>query len=353
MKITNISYQRLDLNLSEPYTIAYETVSNTVNFILKIETDNGTVGYGCAAPDKVVTHETPDEAEQEIRNVVIPYLKGKDVYMSSEILAGLKALLKQKSSVLAMVDIALLDVAARKLQIPLYRFLGGYRHSIPTSITVGILPLDETLKQVAEFVSKGFNIIKVKGGLSLEEDIEKMMRLREKFPTIQLRFDGNQGYSSTEAIAFYEATKSVNIEFFEQPTKVGFDERMGKVTDGTSIPVMADESIKSVKDTFRLAQGEHIDMVNIKIMKVGGIREAMHINSVAQSAGLEAMVGCIDECSLGIAAGLHFALSRKNIIYADLDGHLDILDDPFKGIFKLEKGILYPTEFAGLGEIKG
>lgn len=352
MKITSVTYQRFDLQLSEPYTIAYETVSKTANFILKIETAKGFVGYGCAAPDKVVTRESPANVEEEIRNVIIPYLKGKNVYMTAQILEGLKLLLKQKSSALAMVDIALLDVAARKLEIPLYQFLGGYRHRIPTSITVGILPLVESVKTVAEFVSQGFNIIKVKGGLSLEEDVEKMMQLRANFPKISLRFDGNQGYSAEQAITFYERTKAVNIEFFEQPTKVGFDSHMGEVTDGTSIPVMADESIKSVKDTFRLAQGKHIDMVNIKIMKVGGIREGMRINAVAQSAGLEAMVGCIDECSLGIAAGLHLALSRKNIKYADLDGHLDILDDPFRGIFKLEKGILYPSKYAGLGKIE-
>jgi L-alanine-DL-glutamate epimerase-like enolase superfamily enzyme len=339
MKITNVSYERLDLKLSEPYTIAYETVSKTVNFILKIETDKGFVGYGCAAPDKVVTRETPEDVEQDILDVIIPYLKGMNVFMSSEVLEGLKLLLKQKSSALAMVDIALLDIAARKLEIPLYQFLGGYRHSISTSITIGILPVGETLKTAAVFVSQGFNIIKVKGGLSLEEDVEKMIRLRESFPELALRFDGNQGYSSKDAI-------------LEQPTKVGLDVILGEVTDGTGIPVMADESIKSVKDSFRLAQGEFIDMINIKIMKVGGIGEAMRINAVAQSAGLETMVGCIDECSLGIAAGLHFALSRKNIHYADLDGHLDILEDPFKGIFKLEKGILYPSEHAGLGKIE-
>jgi L-alanine-DL-glutamate epimerase-like enolase superfamily enzyme len=351
VKITNISYERLDLQLSEPYTIAYETVYKTANFILKIETDKGYVGYGCAAPDQVVTRETPEHVEEEIRSIIIPFLKGKNVFMSSEILEGLKLLLKQKSSALAMVDIALLDIAARKLEIPLYQFLGGYRHSIATSITIGILSLEDSLKTAKEFVKQGFNIIKVKGGLSLEEDVEKMMHLRENFPSMSLRFDGNQGYTSAEAITFYERTKSVNIEFFEQPTKVGFDSHMGEVTDGTSIPVMADESIKSVKDTFRLAQGEHIDMVNIKIMKVGGIGESMRINAIAQSAGLEAMVGCIDECSLGIAAGLHFALSRKNIKYADLDGHLDILEDPFRGIFRLEKGILYPSKHSGLGKI--
>lgn len=352
MKITNVSYERLDLELSEPYTIAYETISKAVNFILKIETQLGVVGYGCAAPDIVATGETPEDVAQDINSIIIPYLKGKNAFMTSEILAALKLLLKKKSSALAMVDMALLDLAARKLDIPLYQFLGGYRHSIATSITIGILPLEDTLKTAAQFVMQGFNIIKVKGGLSVDEDVEKMIGLRKNFPALALRFDGNQGYSAQQAIDFYTRTKSVHIEFLEQPTKIGFDKRMGEVTDGTSIPVMADESIKSVKDTFRLAQGAYIDMVNIKIQKVGGIREAMHINAVSQSAGLEAMVGCIDECSLGISAGLHFALSRKNIEYADLDGHLDIIDDPFKGIFKLEKGILYPSTSSGLGKIK-
>lgn len=351
MKITKVSYERLDLKLSEPYTIAYEIIGKSTNFILKLETDSTLVGYGCGAPDKSVTGEHPADVEEAIKNVISPYLVGKNPFNYALILTELKANLGKKASSLTMVDMALYDLISKKAGVPLYQFLGGYRNSIATSITIGILPVDETLRQADRFVQQGFSILKVKGGHSLLEDIEKMNRLHERHPRITLRFDGNQGYSVVDSVTFVKATAHIGIEIFEQPTKMEKEERLGQVTLQVDIPVMADESLKTLTDVFRLAQNERVDMVNIKLMKVGGISEAKHINSVAKAAGLESMVGCNDECALGISAGLHFALSRPNIHFADLDGHLDVVDDPFAGIFRLDKGILYPTDAPGLGKI--
>lgn len=352
MRITLVSYEVLNLKLSEPYTIAYETIFETTNFILKLETDGRHVGYGCAAPDPVVTGETPIQVEEAIKNTIIPNLKGKDPFTYALILAELQLLLGTKSSALAMVDIALHDLISKKAEVPLYRFLGGYRNNMPTSITIGILSLDKTLEHAKRFAEQGFTIFKIKGGRNLEEDVEKMLKLREFYPSIALRFDGNQGYSVIDAINFVERTRAAYIEIFEQPTTINTEQGLGEVTDQVHIPVMADESLKTLDDVFRLAQNGRVDMVNIKLMKVGGIMAGMHINSVAKAAGLESMVGCIDECALGIAAGLHFALSRPNVQYADLDGHLDLIDDPFHDLFKLEKGILYPTDSPGLGIVE-
>ncbi|MFD2099286.1 mandelate racemase/muconate lactonizing enzyme family protein [Flagellimonas iocasae] len=352
MTITNVGYERLELELLIPYTIAYEEISQATNFILKIETDSGIVGFGCAAPDITVTHESAADVEHAIQNIIIPILKGRNPFMGSLILEELSHQLPQKSSALAMVDMALLDISAKKMQVPLYQLLGGYRTEIATSITIGILPLEETLKLASDYIKQGFFILKIKGGHSLQEDIEKLKKIRECFPHIQLRFDGNQGYSVEETIAFNKAVKEVNIEILEQPTKPGFDKHLGEVRDSIHMPIMADESLKSVKDAFRLAKNQRIDMVNIKLMKVGGIHEGLRVNAVAKAANLEAMVGCLDECSLGISAGLHFALSRSNVKYADLDGHLEFKNDPFSGLFHLKNGILRPNERYGLG-LKG
>jgi L-alanine-DL-glutamate epimerase-like enolase superfamily enzyme len=242
---------------------------------------------------------------------------------------------------------------ARKAGLPLFRLLGGYRESIPTSITIGILPIEETLEQAQQHLKNGFFIIKLKGGIDQDEDVEKILKLRERFGhDFVLRFDANQGYSVNQSVKFIEQVRTARLEIIEQPVSRKTDTHLGQVTQAVKIPVMADESVITLKDAFKLASHDLIDMINIKLMKMGGIFDSLHINSVAKAAGMEVMVGCMDESALGIAAGLHFALSRSNIEYADLDGHMDLLNDPFTGLFSLSDGILYPLDEPGLGPVR-
>lgn len=350
MKIKQIESWPVIMRLSQPYTIAYETIDSTTNIFIRIETNEGIIGYGCAAPDKAITGETPESVLYMINKTAIPALKGADPLRISLIMERMKSVVRENPSILAAIDMALYDILGKVSGLPLWKLLGGFRDRIKTSITVGILPLDDTVKRAKEFISQGFKCLKLKGGIDLESDIERVLKVREAIGKhIELRFDANQGYTVQQSLKFVEQTHKANLELIEQPTPKGQPDLLGRVTSKVSLPVMADESLITLRDAFRLARKELVDMVNIKLMKVGGISEALHINSVAKAANLEAMVGCIDESALAISAGLHFALAHPNVIYADLDGHLDLIDDPAAGTVILRNGSLFPNSQPGLG----
>ena len=350
MKITKVQAWLCKMDLMEPYTIAYETVTSTTNVFLCIETTSSITGCGCAAPDSHVTGETAEGVLRAVDEVIVPTLKKRDPLRYAALLCELGPILKSQPSALAMVDMALYDILGKTANLPVYKILGGFRTSMTTSITIGIMPVMETVEKARKFVQNGFRSLKIKGGNNVHKDIERILKVREAVgEKIELRFDANQGYSFDESLYFVKETRSAGLELMEQPTVKRELDLLGRVSQKVPIPVMADESLMNLRDAFRLAKFDLADMVNIKLMKVGGIFEAIHIAAVARAANLEVMVGCMDESALGIAAGLHFALARPNVAYADLDGHLDLLNDPTSGAVILQDGILYPNDRPGLG----
>jgi L-alanine-DL-glutamate epimerase-like enolase superfamily enzyme len=350
MKITRVEYWPVEMRLLEPYRIAYESVERTTNVFLRITTDEGIVGVGCAAPDLHVTGESPASTLRALRDLVAPAAVGADPLRAARLLETLRGALKGRPAAKAALDMALYDVLGKKAGMPVYKLLGGYRTSIKTSVTIGILSERETVERAVDWIRRGFQSLKLKGGVDVEADISRTIRLREAIGEhIELRFDANQGYTVDEAIRFVDQTRGARVGLLEQPTPKTDPALLAHVSRRVHLPVMADESLITLGDTFYLAKHNLADMVNVKLMKVGGIAEALQINAVARAAGLEVMVGCMDESALAIAAGLHFALARPNVEYADLDGHLALLDDPAANAVRIENGVLYPCDDAGFG----
>jgi L-Ala-D/L-Glu epimerase len=350
MRITGAEVWMVAMRLEEPYAIAYETISEAVNVFLRLEADSGHCGFGCAAPDMPVTGETAEVVLKATEDRIIPLLKGRNPLDWARRNAEIHKQVGPMPSTRAMADMALFDLLARVAGLPLYKLLGGYRKRMLTSVTIGILPLQESLHMAQQYVAQGFKALKIKGGLEVEGDIERICRLREACGrAVKLRFDANQGYDRQQAMRFVEGTQDAGLELFEQPTPRNESGLLGRITEQSHIPIMADESLMDLKDVFRLARRGLVDMVNIKLMKTGGLADALQIDAVARAAGISAMVGCMDESALGIAAGLHFALARPNVTHADLDGHLDLKEDPARGAVQLKNGYLYPTGRPGLG----
>lgn len=354
MKIVRVEAWSVAMRLAEPYSVAYESIIAAQNVFLRIVTDQALVGLGCAAPDLHVTGETCSGVLEDLKLTAEPLLVGADPMRIAYLLHQLRDVVPEKPALLAAIDMALYDLLGKQANLPLWKLLGGYRSSMTTCITIGIHSEAETVQRSERFVAEGFRSLKIKGGRDVEADAARVLKVREAVgPGIELRFDGNQGFRPDEALKFIRLVEAADLELFEQPTARAAPELLGRVRREAPmpLPVMADESLMNLRDAYHLARGELADMVNIKLMKVGGIEEALHINSVAKAANLDVMVGCMDESEMGIAAGLHLALARPHIAYADLDGHLDLRDDPAAGALTLKQGQLYPNDLPGLGVV--
>ncbi|MCB2185433.1 MAG: dipeptide epimerase [Deltaproteobacteria bacterium] len=351
MRIKRLEAWSQVIPLIEPYQVAYRSFSAVELVYVRLVTNRNLVGLGSASPEEEVSGETPAGTLEILEGVAGPALKGADPLRPALRLARLRAAgLEGRPAALAAVDMALWDLLGKAAGLPLWRLWGGLRDRIRTSVTIGILPLPETLARAREHLARGFTSLKLKGGLDALADAERVLRVREAVgPRVELRFDANQGYSEEEARQFLARVAKADLELVEQPTPRGRLAQLGRLTRGSLTQVMADESLLTLPDAFRLARGSLVDLVNVKLMKVGGLQVAAGIEAVARAAGLGVMVGCMDEAALSIAAGLAYALSSPAVRYADLDGHLDLADDPTRATVTLRRGTLFPSPEPGLG----
>ncbi len=350
MKLTNMTVWKEDLELTRPYTIAYETVSSVENLFVLLETDNGITGIGAGSPAEDVTGETIWAGEKALADNLDTVLQGRDVRYYRSMLQELDKVLAKTPAALAAVDIALHDLVAKAIGLPLVDLLGRVHKSLPTSITIGIKPVQETLEEAREYLARGFSILKIKTGLDVEQDIERILRLRETFKSgVRMRVDANQGYGVKEFQKFFEKTSGL-IEFVEQPLKAMDHEGMRSLPDAVRRFSAADESLLHPGTIIDLlSHPQPFGIFNIKLMKCGGIAPGLEIAAMAAHAGIDLMWGCMDESIISIAGALHAALASRATKYLDLDGSLDLARDIVNGGFILEDGWLRTIDEPGLG----
>lgn len=350
MKITASSCWKYSFSLKPEILEEIGSHETYENVILKLETDSGYTGYGIAAPDTKTTGEDVESVLKAYKDHIEPSIHNHDPFFFSRIYETLWKLMPFSVSALAMVEMALYDLVAQKADVPLYQFLGGFRTRALSSITLRNLPDAQVLDKLEHHLDKGILFFKIKGGEDVERDIRIMQSIRKKAgKNILLNFDANEGYSLIEAAHFIRHTRDLDLTMLEQLTNSESTLQWHLLRQECDAMIMADESLRKLSDAFLLTSRQAVDMLNIKLMKVGGITPALQINSSARSADVACMMGCMNECSLGIAGGLHVALARPNISHTDLDSWMDIEYDPFHGMVRLEKGYLHCSDRPGLG----
>lgn len=353
-RIKDIKVWKEDLANTKPYTIAYKTTDKVESGFVEITLENGITGIGAGNPSDYVTGETMDACMSALEEKNIQFLIGRDIREINHLTSELVQKLWKNPAARAAIDIALYDAFTKYLDVPLVKFLGQKIKSLPTSNTIGIMNVEETLKEAEDYGKRGFSILKVKLGIDLNEDIERMVKLREKFGNkFTIRIDANQGYTTENTIEFYNKTKHLNIELIEQPLPAKAVDKMRQLPEEIKKVIAADESLISPQDAINLVMPpKAAGIYNIKLMKCGGVSQALRIADIALLGNVDLFWGCNEESIVSITAALHTAFACSNTKYIDLDGSIDLGKDVVKGGFILKDGVMYCSDQPGLGVVR-
>ena len=352
MKIVDILIKKVDFKRRKVFKIAFGKGTDISQRIyIKILTDEGIYGLGESTPSPLVMGETIEGVISAIEYMK-PSLLGADPLDIANIHKIMNGTLLHNTSAKAAIDIACYDIIGKKEGKAVHLLLGAQKDSLQTDITIGIDSVDEMVKEAVERVGEGFRILKVKCGIEPEKDIEVIKQMRNAVgDEIDLRIDINQGYDVKTALHVLEEMKKYNITEAEQPLPYWDIHGMAEINKLSPIPIMADESVHIPTDAETVCQHDAAKIVNIKLMKCGGIYPALQIADIAKKYGKNCLVGCFSESKLAISAAAAVVLSRDNIESADLDSFFSFTN-PEVGVtggFKVDKDIITMSSGAGFG----
>lgn len=346
MRIDLLEFVTVTIPRKERFTIARGSSDVAENVLVSVH-DGKLSGTGAGAPTDV-TKESP-RTVLEAMKTLSRGLRDFEFQAPRDVADRMDKLLPGNPSAKAAVDLAVYDLAARAAHKPLYAYLGGTKPRMATDMTIGIMPTVNAVGKANRWVQEGFRSLKVKVGTDLRGDLERVLAIRNAVgPSVEIRVDGNQGYTWGQALQFARAAKDMGVVLLEQPVAATDFEGMRVLTESSPIPIMADEMVLTPDDAKKVRWAHAAHAVNLKLMKHGGIARALDVNTICQSAGYPTMVGCMGETQLSIAAGLHFALAQPNVRWLDLDSHFNLAADPTSGL-EFEKGELVAPEAPGIG----
>jgi len=347
--ITQIEIFKLDLPLHTPFRIATNFRTSANNILVRIHSADGAYGIGEGSPAPYTAGEDQDisfVAAQRLARLLI----AQDSTQIETLHRAMHASLVRNTTTKCAIDIALHDLTAKRLGVPLYTLLGGANRPIETDMTIGIETPEVMAARALDIQAKGFRTIKVKLGTNRIEDVARIQAFRQAVcPQVALRLDANQGWDPAEAPRILDELAPFDIQYCEQPVRYWNEAGMRWLRQRSPIPVVADETLFDHHDALRLARSETCDLFNIKLAKSSGIHNALKINAIAEGAGMHCMLGCMSETRLGLTAAAHLASARPNITHTDLDSSFFHAVDPVVGGITYQGGMIQLPDAPGIG----
>lgn len=317
-------FERVSFPLERPFTIARGTQTTAENVVVRID-DGDDIGVGAAAPSGRYG-ETPATVEAVLPDLLAAVEDVDDPLNFDAVDERVRALVGANPAAKAGVRIALHDLAAKRLKVPLYRLLGlDPGRTVTSSFTIGLDDTETMREKASDAVDAGYTVLKTKLGTDRDEAIVRAVR--EAAPDARIRVDANEAWTPREAVANCEFLAEYGVELCEQPVPAHRPEGLRHVYERAAVPIAADESCVTAADVPRIADA--CDVANVKLMKCGGPRQAVAAIRVARACGLEVMLGCMVETNAAIAAACHLAPLAD---YADLDGALLLARDRYEGV---------------------
>ena len=352
MKIAGIQIGRICLPLARPFKTALRTVEALSDIVVRVITQDGSIGYGEAPPTAVITGDTEASIRSAICDYIRPALLGMDIMDLPAVMRRLDGCIAHNTTPKAAVDMAVYDLWARAQGQPLYKLLGGAREKIRTDLTISVNPVEQMVADSLDAVGQGFDILKIKVGKEGEKDIARIAAIRKAVgKRVALRVDANQGWTAEQSVRIIRAMEDagLDVELVEQPVPAADIDGLEHVARNVDTPILADEAVFSARDALYIIRHRAADLINIKLMKTGGIHGALEICRMAEENGVECMIGCMLESRLSVAAAAHLAAGQKIITRADLDGPSLCAVDPYSGGPAFEGPAILMTQDAGVG----
>jgi len=344
--IRSLSATDLNIPLHRPFGIAGGVQDLARNLLVTVELDDGTRGYGEAAPLPPFNGETQPIARAAVA-AATSTVEGADVREWRKIASALRSAIGPIGSAQCAIETAILDALTRRANMPLWAFFGGAGTSLETDMTVTTGSVEQAAADARALIARGIRTIKIKiGSGDLALDLARVAAVAEVAPKAPLILDGNAGFSADDALQLTAQLneRQLNIALLEQPVKKDDWEGLHQVAQWSGLAVAADETAADAPAVLRIVQEHAAHVVNIKLMKCG-IAEALDIAAISRAARLRLIIGGMVESILGMTTSACFAAGQGGFQFVDLDTPLLMAENPFDG------GMIYESARIDLSQI--